>query len=471
MVGKNSKAEMMSNDTKKFSLTQLQSEIRKIVSDNFTVDIWVIAEVSEVKINFSGHAYLELVEKSEVSDDIISRARAIIWSRQARMLLPYFETTTGSAIGEGMKILIKVSVEYHELYGLSLIINDIDPSYTIGEIAVKRKKIIKRLEKEGVIGMNQECEYPLLPKSIAIISSPKAAGYQDFITHLLNNQYGYTYRTNLYEAIMQGEDTAISVTSALDEIYKGIDNTDLVVIVRGGGSQADLSWFDNYGIAYMVTQFPVPVLTGIGHEKDLSVTDLVAFNNFKTPTAVADYIIESTRATEEYIISTGKRIKDLSMLVMSSNRDLFKNTRIRIIPLINNELSKNREDLSILRHKIRGATSLYIERNMTLTEIVRNSFTREAGLCIRKRLESLTYIEGELRKQSVSAVTKNKEKLEYVNRSFQNLSPERVLRRGYSITLLNGRSVRQAAKLNKGDNITTILHEGKIDSKIFEIKE
>ena len=213
-----------------------------------------------LKKTHAGHCYLELIEKHPDEKNVRARVKAIIWSKRYRFLKSFFENITGESLKEGLKILVKTKVEYHEVYGLSLVISDIDPSFTIGEMALKRQMIIKRLEEEGVFPMNKEIDFPVVPQRIAIISSKNAAGYSDFINHLDGNSYGYVFYTALFETVMQGTETEQSVISALDKIadYSGL--FDLVVIIRGGGSQTDLSWFDSYNIAYHVTQFPLPVL-------------------------------------------------------------------------------------------------------------------------------------------------------------------------------------------------------------------
>ena len=272
-----------------------------MLAANFTAPVWVIGEISEINIHSNGHCYLTLIEKGESEDRIVAQARATIWSYTFRMLRPFFETTTGQQLTDGIKVLLQVSVEFHEMYGFSLNVRNIDPAYTLGDQALKRREIIRRLTDEGVLTMNKELELPLVPQKIAIISSPSAAGYEDFMEQLANNGNGYKFYTKLFPAVMQGNQAEQSIVEALDRIYPYEDFFDVVVIIRGGGSQVDLSCFDNYNIAYHITQFPLPVLTGIGHEKDDSIADLVAHTRLKTPTAVAEFILDGVAAFEERI--------------------------------------------------------------------------------------------------------------------------------------------------------------------------
>jgi len=264
----------------KLTLSELNERIRDALLEAFPGMVWVIAEVSELKENRSGHCYLELVEKE--GNEIVARSRATIWSYTYRMLKPYFETTTGQLFTQGIKILVQASVEYHPAYGLSLNIKDIDPTYTVGDMALQRKEIIDRLQKEGVFDMNRELNLPLVPQKIAVISSATAAGYQDFMNQLESNEYGFVFYTRLFEAFMQGAEAVPSIIRALERIFQYEDFFDAVVIIRGGGATADLSSFDNYELAINITQFPLPVITGIGHEKDDTIIDLVAHTRLKT---------------------------------------------------------------------------------------------------------------------------------------------------------------------------------------------
>ncbi|MGM0505145.1 MAG: exodeoxyribonuclease VII large subunit, partial [Bacteroidota bacterium] len=271
--------------THKISLLELNQSIREKIKFNFPESIWVVAEISELKINRNGHCYLELIEKEAISENIIAKSRATIWAFTFRMLKPYFESVTGHELISGLKILVQVTVEFHELYGFSLNITDIDPNYTLGDLAQKKAETLRKLEEDGIINMNRELEFPIVPQKIAVISSETAAGYQDFMHQLTHNKYGYTYYIKLFPAIMQGLKAEESIIDTLERIFQHDHFFDIVVIIRGGGSQADLNCFNNYLLAANVAQFPIPVLTGIGHDKDESIVDLVACQKLKTPTA------------------------------------------------------------------------------------------------------------------------------------------------------------------------------------------
>ena len=278
----------------KISLSQLQQRLKIAVDDAVAGFVWITAEIGEVKGNSNGHWYLELVDYDQDGKTITAKARATIWSRAAAMLIPYFTTTAGVPLSAGMHVLLKVQVQYSVIYGLSLNILDIDPSYTIGELELERQRVIKRLQQEGMFDIN--CQLPLatLPKRLAIISSPTAAGYRDFMKHISLEQSGINIETVLFAASMQGSDAPNSIIEALEEVAANLGEGgefDAVVIIRGGGSALELGCYDDYELALNIAQFPLPVIVGVGHDHDYHVADMVAHTSCKTPTAVADFII------------------------------------------------------------------------------------------------------------------------------------------------------------------------------------
>ena len=272
------------------SLTQLSEKIRDTIGDTFPFATPVIAEISEMNINRNGHCYIELIE--QINNKIAARIRGIIYANRFPLLQSYFNSVTGHPLQVGLKVLIMARLSYHQLYGLSVEVNDIDPKYTLGDLEQQRKLVIERLHNQGVIDMNRSLDIPEIIKKIAIISSSTAAGYDDFIKHLNSNPYKFRFQVDLYEAYMQGAQTISSFEDAVNAIFESNTEYDVIIIIRGGGSKAELAIFDSYEIAYLVTQLPIPVLTGIGHERDTSVVDYVANQDFKTPTAVADFIVQ-----------------------------------------------------------------------------------------------------------------------------------------------------------------------------------
>jgi len=452
----------------KLSLTELQQVIRDSLYAALPGFYWVFAEISEAKENYAGHCYLELIEKHPDEINIRARVRAVIWNTRYRFLKSFFESTTGETLRPGIKILVRVKIEYHEVYGLSLVINDIDPAFTLGDMAIKRQQILRRLEEEGVITMNKELELTIAPQRIAVISSKTAAGYQDFVRHLKENIYGYGFSITLFEAVMQGAETEQSVISALDRISEQYEKFDVAVIIRGGGAQSDLSWFDNYNIAYHITQFPLPVITGIGHEKDISVTDIVAYHALKTPTAVADYLIEKMVSAENLLMQLADEISEAVNEIIDSKKERLTSFMTRIIPVSNRLITSVRKDLSV--------------KLVDLVTNVRNRLGREEIFLadVKKKIESASrnYTSsrerdlsraGELiRINTINLLKSIEARIKSMSESLNILSPDNVLKRGYTITVLNGIIVSSVDKIKPEDEIDTFFHDGKIKSRVLK---
>ena len=297
---------MMSEEP--LSLFALNSLVRGTLAQSFPTACWVVGELSEVRETAAGHCYIELVERDEAANEPVAKARGTIWARIYSLLKPYFLEQTGTPFSVGLKVMLKVSVVFHELYGYSLDVCDIEPSFTIGEAARLRKAVLDRLAREGVLELNKELPFPLLPQRVAVISSSYAAGYGDFCDQLVHNPYGFIFYPALFPAPMQGSKVEQGIIAALDKIAQNIDSWDLVVIIRGGGATSDLSCFDTYDLANNCAQFPLPVVTGIGHRRDVSVLDAVAHTSVKTPTAAAELLIHAMAAQAAAIDDAGRAI-------------------------------------------------------------------------------------------------------------------------------------------------------------------
>jgi exodeoxyribonuclease VII large subunit len=450
----------------KLSLTELQLIIKDSLYMALPDMYWVIAEISEIKENYNGHCYLELIEKHPDEISIRSRVKAVIWSNRFRFLKSFFENSTGESLREGLKILIRVKIEYHEIYGLSLVINDIDPAFTLGEMALKRQQILKRLEEEGVLTMNKDLDFPVVPQRVAVISSRNAAGYTDFMKHLTGNSYGYVFYTYLIETPMQGNETEAGVIKALEKIAGNLEEFDLAVIIRGGGSQTDLSWFDNYNIAYYITQFPLPVITGIGHEKDLSVTDIVAYRSLKTPTAVADYLIECMSNAENLLIGMSKEIIDKSQLIIEESKTRINSSRLKLIPVASTMISEFKEELSgIIIDMINTGKECIMRAGLSpanhksrLISGARSKLSFDASLLSGKKQS--------LAGHSKSCLNNINNKMAMLDNSLKILDPENVLKRGYTLTSLNGKIIKKRVELKKEDLISTRFSDGSVSSKV-----
>lgn len=451
---------------KSISLLALNQRINEVINGSFTDLYWVIAEISEIKVNSAGHCYLELVEKDPDGLHISARVRATIWSYTFRILKPYFESVTKKTVEAGMKVLVKCSVEFHEVYGLSLNIQDIDPTYTIGELARKREEILQRLEEEGVISMNRELNIPLVPQRIAIISSPTAAGFEDFIQQLKSSNATIKFYSKLFPTIMQGAEAEKSIINALDCIYGYEQFFDVVVIIRGGGSQADLSCFDSYQLAYYITQFPLPIITGIGHEKDESVTDIVAHTRLKTPTAVADFIIQQGVALLNYLIEVQNRTINITGSEVQEQNSYLDNISNILALKTTNRLDKQHQIVSKATEK-----AFFLARNYTRSKQAQlSAITSELKHAVKQttssraiNLENLIRALPPLFKNGVKL---QRNRLNSAEKTSQFLDPGNVLKRGYSITSANGRIIKRSKDLKPGDLIKTTYFSGESISKI-----
>ncbi len=310
-------------------LYELQTRLKNGVESVFPGKVWLKAEISAVKARPAGHCYLELSQSSETG--ILAKAQAVIWSSKFRFLAPFFKSVTGSDLAEGMNVLVQVSVNFSQLYGLTLVIDDIDPSFTIGEKEQFRRQTIERLEKEGLMDLQKELAMPVLPYRLAVISAPDAAGYRDFTRHLSGNEYGFVFCPELYPAVMQGSSAPSSIISALESISASGVRYDLVLIMRGGGARLDLACYDDYGLAAAIARFPVPVFTAVGHDQDHHVCDMVAYGYLKTPTAMADELVGCYADEDARLLSFASRLKlaFLNKIHSMESRVQMLETRIR----------------------------------------------------------------------------------------------------------------------------------------------
>jgi exodeoxyribonuclease VII large subunit len=408
-----------------FSLFELNNIIKDAISYALPDTYWVMAEIADTKLNQKGHCYLELVEKAD--NRTIAQVKANIWAYEYRRLDLKFRTATKESLKPGMKVLLLVAVTFHEVYGLSLNIRDIDPAYTMGEMALRKREVIERLIKEGLIGLNKSLVLPLVPQRVAVISSPTAAGYSDFFNQLDNNLFGYRFVHTLFPALMQGTEAEQSIISALRKVRQKKELFDVLVIIRGGGSVIDLNCFDSYNLAFEIAKFPLPVITGIGHEKDDTVVDMTAHTKMKTPTAVAEFLISGLRSFEENIAELQNRmVKYAERFIKDENHSLTSLTRR--LNFISIQLTTS------LHNKIDGA-------------------------------------EINLRSQIKQFIHKTGSRLDHFEKVVRLLDPVNVLQRGYSITHHKGKILKDVALLRKGDVIETRLFKGVFKSVVDKTKE
>lgn len=404
------------------SLHELNALVRRSLEQCLPDEYWVQAELSDVRTNSTGHCYLEFVQKDPRSNNLIAKARGTIWANIYRLLKPYFEEATGQSFISGIKVLVKVTVAFHELYGYSLTVQDIDPTYTLGDMARRRREILRQLAEEGVLTLNKELEMPLLPQRIAVISSATAAGYGDFCHQLQHNSRGFYFNTELFPALMQGNQVEESVLAALDRINDRVNEFDVVVIIRGGGATSDLSGFDTYLLAAACAQFPLPVITGIGHERDDTVLDSVAHTRVKTPTAAAELLIHRITESADHLEELSARLQQGAYALLEQEGRRLEMIQTRIPNLVHRKLTDARFALLAAGKDLAQATQTLLSRH-------------------RHRLELL--------RQRVA-----------------DASPDKLLSRGYSITLKDGKAVTDAASLNPGDQLVTRLAKGSFTSEV-----
>lgn len=408
------------------SLSELTGQIQAVIRQNFSNTIWVRAEISELREN-GGHCYLELIEKESDSDHIIAKVRANIWSGTYRMLKPYFESSAGESFRAGMTVLVSVVVEFNGLYGFSLNIRDIDPVFTIGELAARRMEIIRQLEAEGIADMNKELSFPVLPQRLAIISSETAAGYGDFCDQLNANSRNYAFYPKLFPAIMQGMQAELSIIQALEKIYDHIDLFDVVVIIRGGGATTDLSCFDSYNLALNCAQFPLPIIAGIGHQRDVSILDMVAHTSVKTPTAAAEFLISNLDEAEDMINEFAHQLSNIASNATKNEERRLEMTRLRI------------------------------------KQAARTGFLKETNLLSTYLIKIKNYVQNRMVHES--------SRLNLIQTKIETHSPKFLTERGYTITTMNGKRLTSTQEIKTGDKITTHLPDGNFNSKILYINK
>ncbi|MBL6448943.1 exodeoxyribonuclease VII large subunit [Fulvivirga sp. 29W222] len=401
------------------TLFDLNKLVKDTLDTNLEPSYWVIAEIGEMRSNQTGHCYLELVEKD--NDKVIAKMRATIWAYTYRNLSTWFEGMTGQALQPGLKILCNVVIQFHELYGLSANIKDIDANFTLGERAQRRKKIIEQLISDGVFEMNKTHMLPIVPQRIAVISSPTAAGFGDFMDQVTQNNYGYHFNVKLFKAIMQGDKASESMINAMLQVHNNKEQFDALIIIRGGGSQIDLDCFDDYDLASHIAQFTLPVITGIGHERDETIADLVAHTMMKTPTAVAEFLISGVRAFEERL------------------NDAFA----QIYHFSNNVLKLESQRLSTLGYQLKAG----------------------AKDKLSSKLYRIDNLKERLKIHTVNQLQNHGKKLDLAQKSLELLNPETILKRGYTLTTVNGKAISKA-DIKQGDKMKTESAEKIIISTI-----
>lgn len=427
------------------SLKELNLLVRKTVELALPSTYWVEAELSEARES-NGHCYMELVQKEEQSNTPVARASAKCWRSTWQLVRPHFERVTGERLHAGMKVLLQVYAQFHETYGFSWIVTDIDPTFTLGDMARRRQEIIRVLKEEGVFELNKELALPLFAQRIAVISSATAAGYGDFCGQLAANPYGFRFEPVLFPAVMQGERVEQSVITALNMINEDIDSYDCVVIIRGGGAVSDLSGFDSLALAENIANFPLPVITGIGHERDESVADMVAHTKVKTPTAAAALLTDN----------------------LKSVADRISGAQDRIVNAVRRRMETERMRLDRVADSIPVLFSLVNAAQQSLLDGLAVRLRSAAGQLIDRCSHNIDMMSSALPTSVSRRIMVERHRLDILQNRTEALDPERLLRRGYSITLHNGHALLDGGTLNEGDIIETRLACGTVMSAVTE---
>lgn len=427
------------------TLLDLNMYIRQAV-ESLQIAQWVTAEISEISQNrYKGHCYLELVEKSPATGNIIARLRCTIWGNLATHLLQQFEQATGDTLRPGIKIMAYIAVSFHENYGLSGNIQAIDASYTLGDIERLRRETLARLEADGVMDMNRSLPLPMALQRIAIVSASSAAGYGDFCNQIANNAYSLRITTKLYPAIMQGATAEASIIEALDAIANDDEfSPDVVVIIRGGGSRADLACFDGYELASNIAQYPYPIITGIGHERDTSVADMVAHTRAKTPTAVAEIIIAHNVRLLQLIDEKSQTLADIAYDLIAEREQKLSNLKTKLLLM-----AKQRIDVPTARCADYTRQIMYTARQLA-----------------HIRQSKIAQLTNAVRNAANKSILIKSNKLEMLLQNAEANNPTSILKRGYTISTIDGHRITSATQATPGATITTLTADGSITSEV-----
>ncbi len=402
-----------------YSLLELNQYIRRVISLNFDEPIWIECEIGQASLS-RGHWYLDLIQKEE--NNIVAQCQAAMWANVYYFLKRKSPIPPEDILKQGVAVKLKVNVDFHERYGLKLIIEDIDSSFTIGHLEMQRQAILKAIQERGLIRKNAETHLPVVVQRLAVISSERAAGYKDFIKHLEDNFYGFDIRIDLFEAAMQGQQVEPEILACLEQVENARKDYDAVAIIRGGGGRTDLAAFDNLPLAVRIARFPLPVLIGIGHEIDQSVLDLVAYQSLKTPTAVADFIIERNATFESNLDGLGVLIRD------------------EVYERLHSEARK----ISDLAHGLNHAARSRIIRDVNKLDHALNMVRHSAN----------------------HAISKHQQRIDFMEALLNAIDPDQVLSRGYTITSVAGQTITHANTLASGMTIQTTFIDGTVKSKV-----
>ena len=430
------------------TLYELNNLVKEVLDTNLNHPFWVVGEILSCQTNASGHCYMELVQKDQSGGGIMARAKANIWRGTFARLKPYFERETGQKLAAGLNVLLEVNVNFHESYGYSLVVSDIDPTYTMGDMARRRREILARLQRDGVIDLNKNLSMPVLPQRVAVVSSATAAGYGDFCNQLMHNPYGFRFEITLFPAMMQGDMVEESVIAALDRIAADRDRFDVTVIIRGGGSTSDLSCFDSYELAINVANFPLPVITGIGHERDDTVIDVLAHTRVKTPTAAAGLLVSRMFETSSYLDRLSGRLADC----------------------VGARMEEERHRIALLSQKLPSLFSILKLRREQMLQGLMERALGSAGRNIAGQQYRFDKLSLRLCNATSGWLAHQQHRLELLEGRIEAASPERILRQGYAMVLVGGHVAGSVKGVKPGDSISVRFADGYVQGTVDNVE-
>ena len=459
------------NSKDKFiSLAELGSKIEQVLERSFGIlNFWIVAEIASINVR-KGHCYLTLIDKEKMQPEIKAEMKGLIWKDKFNQINTRFKDKTGFDLKENIFILFSATVKYNTRFGMSLMIEDIEPQFTIGLLLQEREKTILRLKQTGIYELNKRRAFPTVPQRIAVISASDSRGYEDFENNLINNPYHYKFYLKLYSSLLQGDKAAEDIRGKLIEIYKTIKDFDIVVIVRGGGGPVNLTCFNTFRLAEAVARFPLPVITGIGHTANISITDEIAYNNRSTPTDVANFIISAVNAYDQNILGLFEKIINTYSRISSDSFHKLELSSRNLYHMTEKILMNNYSYLSDIRNLLNNINRKIISKEESRCNIIHQNLINSYANIINSQNSinksqsiMLCFHSKKMIEIQISIMNNLKEKIDI-------LDPKNTLKRGYSITRLNGKSVKSTNKLKKGDVLSTELYKGKIESGIIEIR-
>lgn len=428
------------------SLSQLATQVNDALAVRELNDRWVVAEIANINVNrISGHCYFELVEKSPITSQVVATIKATIWASKYKLIASYFNVETGCELAVGMKIMFCCSVSFHPVYSLSINITDIDPTYTIGQAQRQRMITIEALKNDGIFEMNKELEMPFVPQKIAVVSSATAAGFEDFQHQLDSSDFNFT--VTLFQAMMQGKETQSSVCEALAAIANSEEMFDIVVVIRGGGAATDLQWFDSYQICSYIAQMPLPCVTGIGHTKDMSIADMVAHTSLKTPTAVADFIVERVENFIQRVYLAHEQIYYQTDKIIKNQNTFLDNVSMKIASMANQSLNIQRSLIGKIEATIKGDVNLVINKYCNKNEALQVKI--QTSVC--------------------NAMSLNDSRLKHFAQMIDSHKPENVLKRGYALIKKEGKIISDPSQIAVSDLISISIKDKTIVSNVIKI--